>query len=719
MAEHHDLALGERHPDVDKEYADTTARDADTAWNGLTTNIHGTVAVGSSGSWEYYKLTSNTPTWALTSLDESGEAANIYNEDGTTTGARTVTLANNLNIKADADGSHTVEIGDSITDRVDTFNAWTDNIASLNAGATNDRSYVTLYGITIKGMELGYFENETSLMGFRINFSDDQNFEAIDQIGSKGIIYAADYSTNFTDRSLVDKGYVDGLVGNGSIYEADGSLTGNRVVTMGSNDIQFLTESANTHFEVFASNGNSSSYSQRSSISVDHNGIVLSDAQATLGVENTLQSISITPSGIVFTDLLNLRGPTLAADYSAAATNRTIMDKEYIDGAGLGRTDQTLTANRSLYLSADDLRIYAGDDTTTQLFSFEGGNDGTDLSPYITMHEHMRVGDGKHFNIGKGGYIKFNDGTASTNMFRITAEVNGSNVFQHMTTDFYGIEHVYQNIDDLTWYFDSAGNRLWSIYDNDEGSTPDLLIQLDSQNKKFIFGEQGSNVSLTWPTGVTAGDEWRLRVGNSSDRLQFFYYDDSAGTSTTQTTIDSAGNWRIEGDIFTESQTAIPLAPAFPAQVEGAATNYTVTTTYTTIVLDSVTIDQSAAEYTVNTTNNRIEFDTADGTKVYEVIWHANFLLENQANTGATRSSARIKAQLDGVDVTGSEEWCYIREYQGGVNGFADSGTSGSFIIQPALDDQLTFLVVGETESGQTLTDFELDSFTAVVKRLT
>ncbi len=636
MAEHNALSTGAIHQIYDQTYADTTARDAATSWNGVSSNVGKCVLVGTD---EVYMLTAVTPTWA------------------------------------------------------------------------------------------------------QLTVGDDE----------------------------------------GSIYNEDGTLTGNRIVTMGSNTLQFLTETANTEWSVFASNGDSSSYSQRSSIEIDHNQIKISDAQATLGVESTEQSITISPSGMVIQDALNVKGLVYSADYSAAYTDRSIVDKAYVDGEllqntnidwsatsrqidmfssgelvidaynsassstytrfgrvditpdlidlyirngnGAGATTNTVgfslsDAGSFYYCGSQNFHWYAEDDTNTPILSMQGGNSGSDLQPYITLHEHLSVADGKHFNIGKGGYIKFNDGTASTNMFRITAEVNGSDVFQHMTTDFYGIEHVYQNIDDLTWYFDSTGNRLWTIYDNDEGATPTLLLQLDSQNNDLIMGEQGANTALTWPTGVTANDLWRLRVGNSSDRLQFFYYDDSAGTSEAKTTIDSGGTWRVDGLMYLDDQTTVPVCPAYPSQVEGASTNVTVTTTYTVIPLDSVTIDLSGSEYTINLANNRYDMIGADGTKVYEAIWHANFLLENQGTGGATRSSARIKAQLDAVDVTGSEEWCYIREYQGGVNGFADSGTSGSFIIQPALNDQLTFLVAGETESGQTLTDFELDSLTVVLKRI-
>src|SRR5690606_19996855 len=43
---------------------------------------------------------------------------------------------------------------------------------------------------------------------------DGRILRITDNINNKGIEYATDYSTNFTDRSLVDKGYVDSLLGS-------------------------------------------------------------------------------------------------------------------------------------------------------------------------------------------------------------------------------------------------------------------------------------------------------------------------------------------------------------------------------------------------------------------------------------------------------------------------------------------------------------------------
>lgn len=55
----------------------------------------------------------------------------------------------------------------------------------------------------------------------------------------KGLEYSADYSANFSNRSLVDKEYVDNNAGGDSIYTADGTLSGNRIVNLDGNKLTF------------------------------------------------------------------------------------------------------------------------------------------------------------------------------------------------------------------------------------------------------------------------------------------------------------------------------------------------------------------------------------------------------------------------------------------------------------------------------------------------
>ncbi len=58
--------------------------------------------------------------------------------------------------------------------------------------------------------------DEGAYLGIRLGQGSTNKFEFIDEKYSKGAVYNADYSSNFTDRSIVDKAYVDNIVPSGA-----------------------------------------------------------------------------------------------------------------------------------------------------------------------------------------------------------------------------------------------------------------------------------------------------------------------------------------------------------------------------------------------------------------------------------------------------------------------------------------------------------------------
>ena len=615
-----------------------------------------------------WMLTATTPTWVEISA-HSFSAPSIYSSDGTIAANRTVTLGADLSFDPDTDGDHDVEFGTSaLTDRINTFNAYTQDGAGLSAGSEDDRSFVQLFGDTLKGMQFGYFLNETSLMGMNINLANDNNFEVIDAINSKGMIYAADYSSNYTARSIVDKGYAD----TANIYGMDGSLNADRTITMGGNDIEFRTESANTHFYVWAANGDDSSYSQRSQISVDHNGILLEDAQATLGVENTLQSISISPSGIVFTDLLNVRGVTYAADYSAAYTNRSLTDKGYVDGRTFFDSDGDLEADTNIYLSGDDLVIHHGDSSGSPvaLMTFHGDHTGTELSPRVNLQSGLNVANGVFVNYGKAAYMKFNDGTQSVDTYEVKAETtDGTSAtnFSHMLTDFHGVRHIFNDIKDFEWYFeDDTDNSDWTIFD----SSDNQIWQFTRNGHLIIDGyfELGPGNALRLDTDSTADDQWRIDGGSSDDDMRFVYHDDSAGTNTEVAGLTPAG---------TMSAVTFDLKPY---QVSGTGTNITTTEAQ----LDLSTIDIANASYYTLATDAITVLEAG----VYQIAFEIH--IEDDGDTGDPRGHADVYFKKNGstTGMSHAHGGTYLRENSGGGD------ASSTFILDLAANDVLTMFAI-------------------------
>jgi len=152
-----------------------------------------------------------------------------------------------------------------------------------------------------------------------------------------------------------------------------------------------------------------------------------------------------------------------------------------------------------------------------------------------------------------------------------------------------------------------------------------------------------------------------------------------------------------------------------PIQTLNSALTQTVTTTATEINLGSVVVDGSdGSTYTVSGTD--IRFDDADGTKVYEVTYNVNYQL-NTNDGGTTRCFATMQAYINDVAVAQSVGKTYIREYQGSTNGDTDAGRTYTFLVQPANADVMDFRIKG-TNNGGTLTDFEVEYLSVLVKRI-
>lgn len=611
MGFHHEQQISDGiHLPISYSYADSTARTSATGF--VSTDIYKfAVQTDENSVW---MLTETTPTWVEVSGFSSARGAG----SGLTLNGNDIDLGGTLSgdaiLTPDTDGDHTVNLGASTSSRIDTFNAFTENFAGLQAGSLNDRSFVSVFGDLLGGIELGYFQNETDLMGFRINSVKDNNFEVVNEVSNDGIKYTAEPSSP-VDLTLAWKGYVDGLVGDGSIYETNGTLSGARTVTGNTGDS--LT------FEHY--NGTSSTYTLRGEVELDDDNVTL----------------------------LAALGDGFGADL--ASTSLTLANTGLSIATGVGDTD--------VFLHGNDWLFYEGSsDTSTNVLTVHGDGDHSAFDPYITLHEGFATGNGTDaqdlvVNFGKGNLVKFNDGTRSVDVFSIKSVVNASQTFTHMEHNYQGVQQDFLNIRSFNWYFDTTGTPLWTIYDDDAGT-----------NTLFTF--------------------------------------------------DDSGDMDVAGDITVNGDGNAPLVPPYATQVRGT-TDVSVTTTEQTIPLDATDIDGSGTQYDVNLANNRFDFDGADGSKVFEVSFTGNIQLTNEATTGANRSFCRIKARLDAVDVTGSEAWAYIREWQGGNNGDPSTGIAhGGFLIQPAVDDELDFRVYGTTDTGQTLTDHTLVDFCVTIKRV-
>ena len=224
---------------------------------------------------------------------------------------------------------------------------------------------------------------------------------------AKGLEYALDYSANYTDRSLVDKAFVLANAGGDSIYTADGTLTGNRIVDLGGNDLSFknssttnslLTLSDNAFGEISNTssglyldwNSTSELYLGNSKINNKTGNFTVSNYSGT----NTSLDISPNASGLIKIDnsvgsLLKWGSNSLQMAGSFSQMSMNGISKIYLKNnytvIGSGATSQIFTETISLQgttaikgigtSGSSALAIYDNDTTPNKLWDFlDNGN---------------------------------------------------------------------------------------------------------------------------------------------------------------------------------------------------------------------------------------------------------------------------------------------------------------------------------------------------------
>ena len=254
-------------------------------------------------------------------------ANNIYSNDGTLTGDRTVTGNGNGLSFVGTDNYIELETSDSATGGYSGVDIYTDQLDSyMSPDGTN--YYDLVFNTT------------------------DATFT--DTVNNRGLEYAADYSANYTNRTLVDKEYVDtsiannvtasnGIHENGVDLRLGGPITENTIIGTSTDNNTFTVNNGN-HIE-FNAFDNLNSYQSGMWIDKTEMSLIFDDG-------TDVSQIRINSSGPMVVDHRHHRGIQYYADYSANYTNRTLVDKEYVDNAITGGINNiytnngTLTANR-------------------------------------------------------------------------------------------------------------------------------------------------------------------------------------------------------------------------------------------------------------------------------------------------------------------------------------------------------------------------------------
>ena len=434
---------------------------------------------------------------------------NIYTADGTLTSER------GLSGNGGAFGIAFTELNE--------FNI--DDTGSINFESTGDGNF------TAPSFNIGSYSTVTLDMtsGVSAIFNDHR-------VTKTGVEYGADYSANYTNRSLVDKEYVDNAitVGANNIYNNDGTIIAHRTVTFDDNSLEFLATGDNSEFnlDLTDTGNNMDSYFSLTpgEIEFDSNdGVTGVGSNMIVGALNFgfdhNDSTGHTNSfrvgdDILIIDGINNKGAMYAADYSANFVDRSLVDKAYVDGA--------ITSGQPTFQDVVDRSIAVDGYAHADLGAGEIEDDGAMLA--VTAHV------GKDFDYGVDSFLRFslNGGMGDAGHAYIYDERNvgsqrGLEYQADYSADFTNRTLVDKEyVDNQISPFDTTANV--TSNENDDYANDDFVFGSssldddgdDAHDRRFFFDKS----KAAFRAGYTTGSEWNdANVGIGSIALGSGYID--------------------------------------------------------------------------------------------------------------------------------------------------------------------------------------------------
>ena len=148
---------------------------------------------------------------------------------------------------------------------------------------------------------------------------DTSTMLVFDSINTKGLEYSADYSSNFTARSLIDKAYSDSF----SIYLNDGTID---------NLTRTFTGQNNSSLDFRFYDLLPTTFTKESFLAIDGDEIFMSVVTGDgAGNETDFSGFRFTTAFLQIFDGINDKGIEYELDYSDNFTARSLVDKAYVD----------------------------------------------------------------------------------------------------------------------------------------------------------------------------------------------------------------------------------------------------------------------------------------------------------------------------------------------------------------------------------------------------
>lgn len=372
-----------------------------------------------------------------------------------------------------------------------------------------DSSNSSLLLIEANEISLNYTDGNTN------QISVSSAITVTDAINSKGAVYAADYTANYTGLSIVHKAYVDEKLSSW----LTGTLTGNVIVDLNTHDfdIQSTTSGA---FSVELQHPSNQSIGK---LSVDNNKL---EMVLTETVGSTEKSIIIDSSDMIVTDSMDSKGLEYAADYTANYTGRSIVHDNYIDAKLSSWLTGTLTGNVTVDTDGSNFEL----STTTAASYLLNITDGSDVSTLNMSLSDISLtidtGTDTSFLYIDDGIIAINfDESGSTNQITVGSTITIKDAINSKGAVYnadYSSNYTVRSLPDIGYTDTHLIGKSTSIIDAlNAGSGPGAaedtyILTWDNGNSEYILavggGATGTEIE---DAGATTG----LYTEETADRL--------------------------------------------------------------------------------------------------------------------------------------------------------------------------------------------------------
>ena len=419
-----------------------------------------------------------------------------------------------------------------------------------------------------------------------------------DSVDSKGLVYASDYSANFTARSLVDKGYVDASFAPTGTYALVGTYTDGYVPRW--NSTTNTLESGN--------------------IQDDGTSVTIGGTTPTITNALTLGAFTLPNTDGTVNQVLTTDGAGVVSWEDSGGSLWT----EAANGIGYSEDEKQVVIGETL-ASAESAKLYIkGDDNFDYVLQVDGTNDGLalaiDEATRVTYIEQLNVSgspadsvyifetNGRLLMYGSAPYIRIHN-TSDNELARLGKEVNDGQLrlYKGATTTTQmlklgGTGDNYENTGENIIFGDNTG-ALARVHVKGTGSgsgtvaflctnidDDDLLKVLDI-GRVTAEGQLGSSIqAVSSPSGTTETIDWE--EGNYS----ILDLEDATGDVTLTLSNPVAGfSYFIE--IRQDSTT--PRDVTFPSNVKfpGETAPYTLDVSSGANAVDSVALAYNGTDY--------------------------------------------------------------------------------------------------------------------------